>query len=337
MHNRLTFSAPKSVVVTFTKKRNNLLPKALKLYDTPLKVVQEVTYLGLKLHHKLNWKPHIQNKIKNAKKHLMCIRNGFGSTWGPPPHINLWLYTGVVRPALTYGAVVWAHSTRSAFMQKELKRVQRLGLIMIAPIRPSTSTCGLELITGVPPLDLLVQEIAFLTFARLNLQPSGWSGFKKNKEGHIKWLQSQMKGLPPKELQERCVIPNTHHKFDTFIGDGSDDTNIPGVHIYTDGSKNSKTGAAFVAFDEASGSEPNWQCQTYLGGEATVIQAEVFAIQGAANYAATLEHDTVTVFSHSQSAIKAVSGHLAHPRTIFNAVKALNKLGQNKDPVDRRA
>ena len=265
---QLTFSAQKSVAVVFTKKKDNVLPRALKLYDTPLKVVKEVNYLGVKLHHKLKWKPHVQEKITRAKKHLMSIRNGIGSTWGPPPHINLWLYTGVVRPAITYGTVVWAHSTKSASMQRVLQRVQRLGLIMIAPMRQSTPTAGLELLTGVPPLDLQIQEIAIQTSTRLNLQPSGWSGVNKRSksEGHIKWLQSQMEGLPPKEMQDRCVIPITHHKFTTFIGDGSDDITIPGARIYTDGSKSSCTGAAFIAFDEFSGDNPIWQGKTFLWG-----------------------------------------------------------------------
>merc|ERR1711884_622871 len=73
-----------------------------------------------------------------------------------------------------------------------------------------------------------------------------------------------------------------------------------------------------------------WQGRSYLG-EATVFQAEVFALQGAANYAADSDHDTVTIFSDSQSAIWAISGHLTRSRTVFNAIKALNKLGRNKN------
>ena len=111
----------------------------------------------------------------------MSIRKGFGSTWGPPPHINLWLYTGIVRPALTYGAAVWAHATKFVHVQTDLQRVQRLGLVKIAPMRASTPTMGLEELTGLPPLDLQIQEIAIQTSTRLNLQPSGWIGAK----GHI--------------------------------------------------------------------------------------------------------------------------------------------------------
>ena len=322
--NQLTFSSKKSVAMIFTRKKGVTLSDPLKLYGAPLEVVKEVKYLGVKLHHKLNWRPHIREKIKRAKMHLMSIRKGFGSTWGPPPHINLWLYTGIVRPALTYGAAVWAHATKFAHVQTDLQRVQRLGLVMIAPMRASTPTMGLEVLTGLPPLDLQIQEIAIQTSNRLNLQPSGWIGAK----GHIKWLQNQMVGLPPMELQDRCVIPITHHKFETYIGDGSDDPTIPGLRIYTDGSKSSKTGAAFVAFNEHT-SDPTGDANVFLG-EATVFQAEVFAIEGAANYAANSDCDQITIFSDSQSGILAVLSHLARSRTVFNAVKALNKLGKNK-------
>ena len=43
---------------------------------------------------------------------------------------------------------------------------------------------------------------------------------------------------------------NTHHNFNTIIDDGEDDPNFPGLRIYTDGSKSSKTGAALAIFDE---------------------------------------------------------------------------------------
>ena len=250
--NQLKFSARKSVSVVFTRKKGISLENPLKLYDTPLEDVKEVTHLGVKLNHKLNWRHHINNKITKAKRQLMCMRQGIGGTWGPPPNMNLWLYTGIIRPALTYGASVWAKCTQSASTQMALQRVQRLGLVMIAPMRPSTPTTGIEVLTGVPPLDLHIQEIAVQTSTRLNLKPSGWSGvFKNHKtQGHIKWLQSQMDGLPPRELHDRCVIPITHHNFNTIIDDGEDDPNLPGLRIYTDGSKSSKTGAALKIFDE---------------------------------------------------------------------------------------
>ena len=143
------------------------------------------------------------------------------------------------------------------------------------------------------------------------------------------WLHSQMEGLPSRELQDRCVIPITHHNYETIIDDGSDDPSVPGLRIYTDGSGGAKTGAAFAAFDEGS-SEHKYHGKVFLG-EATVFQAEVFALEGAANYAATQNCNSVTIFSDSQSGVHAISGHLARSRTVFNAIKALNRLGSIKE------
>ena len=80
---------------------------------------------------------------------------------------------------------------------------------------------------------------------------------------------------------------------------------------------------------ESISREHMFQGKVFLG-EATVFQAEVFALEGAANYAATLNHNRVTIFSDSQSGIGAISGHLARSRTVFNTIKALNRVGANK-------
>ena len=110
----------------------------------------------------------------------------------------------------------------------------------------------------------------------------------------------------------------------------SDDTSLSGLRIYTDGYICSKTGAAYVVFEEGViEGDPLSQGKAFLG-EATVFQAEVFALERAAHYAANLPHNEVTILSDCQSAIYAVSGHLAQSRTVFNAIKALNKLGSTK-------
>jgi hypothetical protein len=44
---------------------------------------------------KLSWKPHIENKIKKAKRTLMAIRPTIGKSWGPSPMCARWSWTGV--------------------------------------------------------------------------------------------------------------------------------------------------------------------------------------------------------------------------------------------------
>jgi hypothetical protein len=51
---------------------------------------------------------HIDNEIKQAKKYLMMIQKGVGTTWVPTPSVILWLYTGIIRPFVTWcSSLLW--------------------------------------------------------------------------------------------------------------------------------------------------------------------------------------------------------------------------------------
>jgi hypothetical protein len=52
------------------------------------------------------------------------LRKGIGTTWGPTRAITLWMYTGIVRPALTYGADVWAKKACTAGNAHKLKKIK---------------------------------------------------------------------------------------------------------------------------------------------------------------------------------------------------------------------
>jgi hypothetical protein len=120
--------------------------------------------------------PHIYYKIKKAKKYLMMLHNGIGANWGPTLAITLWLFTGIIRPFLSYGSVVWARKTSLARVIKKVTKLQRLVLVLVAPVRQHTPTAGLEVVYGLQPLELYIQYLASSTYGRLNLKPTGWGG-----------------------------------------------------------------------------------------------------------------------------------------------------------------
>jgi hypothetical protein len=176
----LTFFIAKTKAVIFSRHKNPpTLPTPLLMNGIEVEVVEEFKYLGLILGSHLEWTSHITHKIKQAKKHFMMFRKGIGTTWGPSPAITLWMYTGIVRPALTYGAVVWAKKACTAGNAHKLKKIQRLGMLMIAPMRRRTPTEGLEVILNVPPLELIIQHLAINSYNHLNLKPRYWSGKKR--------------------------------------------------------------------------------------------------------------------------------------------------------------
>jgi hypothetical protein len=122
-------------------------------------LVKTAKYLGVTLADKLSWRPHIENKIKKAKRTMMAIRSVIGKSWGPSPECAKWSWTGVIQPALSYGAIVWSRTASQSWAKKKLQIVQRMALSHISHVRPSTPSAALDMY-GVPPLDLFIQNCA---------------------------------------------------------------------------------------------------------------------------------------------------------------------------------
>jgi ribonuclease HI/retron-type reverse transcriptase len=323
----LRFSASKTTAVIFSEYESQL-SAPLTLGTDVVKVANQATYLGVLFDYRLSWEPHIAKKVLAAKRHLMLLRGIAGPTWGPPPHICRWLYTCVVRPALTYGAIVWAKSTQSKGIQNQLKKAQRLGLVMIAPIRQNTPTAGLEMIAHVVPLHIRIQELAVSTYSRLGRPPDGWSGKIRTRLGHLLWLDKKSKTFVHHTLQDRCVEHVWDRHFSASIGDGSDELNLRGIRGYTDGSVMYAGGSGIALYRH--GVEEPILTDSQFVGSATVFQAELNAIKMACNACMALPDIRVTLFCDSQAAILAIHNTTIQSRTVLNAVKALNALGDRK-------
>jgi hypothetical protein len=169
------FSVEKTVVILFTNKRSSSyqMPKGLKIYGQEIPFSKTSKYLEVTLDNKLSWRPHIENKIKKAKRTLMAIRLVIGKSWGPSPECAKWSWTGVIRPALTYGAIVWPRSAYQSWAKIKLQRLQRMAPSQIAHTRPSTPSAALEIMYGVPPLDLCIQSCAQNAAIQVKPTPPG--------------------------------------------------------------------------------------------------------------------------------------------------------------------
>ena len=92
-----------------------------------------------------------------------------------------WAYTGMVRPMLSYGALVWAHETNQQHIKDCLQKVNRLAINTFCVVARSTPTRALEIILDVMPLHLFCRSVATATFFRIrpNLE-FGWPGKYSN-------------------------------------------------------------------------------------------------------------------------------------------------------------
>jgi hypothetical protein len=234
----LQFSPAKTKALIFSRKRTKTnLPEPLQMSGVEVELVEEFKYLGIIMDSLLSWTPHINYIAKKAKRHLMMLHRGLGTTWGPTTAITLWLYTGIVQPAMTYGCTVWAGQANKAMAMFKLIKVQRLALILVAPMRQLTPTAGLEMILGVPPMELYIKFLATTTYNRLNLKPHLWSGNHGDQKGHITWLKERALTLPHTALINRCVCHELNRRYAINIAEGKDvPHNLGSILCYTDGS-----------------------------------------------------------------------------------------------------
>ena len=81
---------------------------------------------------------------------LMQCKRAVGPTWGMTPKTCRWIYTTVVRPVLSYAAVVWVNELNTQLNTNLLERAQRLALNIMTGAMPGTSSLNLNKITDTP-------------------------------------------------------------------------------------------------------------------------------------------------------------------------------------------
>ena len=106
----LELSPTKSLVVLFIKGKlaNINFPGKLRVNSEEIEYSHEARYLGVQLNRKLNFRAHIDLKMKKARQNIMRLQSSMGKLWGPNPYLTRWAYLCAVSPALTFGHFVWA-------------------------------------------------------------------------------------------------------------------------------------------------------------------------------------------------------------------------------------
>ena len=163
----LKFSPEKSKVVIFTRKKKFDKPPKLILNGNPIKYSGSFKLLGCFLDSKLSFKMHLKEKIKAGKRALgkmvrVCSQGG----WGLKPWAVNYYYKAIIRPALTFGSIIWAQVVRHKWAQDALRSYQRLALKHMGPCRRSTPTLALEMFTYTRPLELELRKTAAEAFLR---------------------------------------------------------------------------------------------------------------------------------------------------------------------------
>jgi hypothetical protein len=68
-----------------------------------------------------------------------------------------WLYVAVVRLTISFASLVWWPGCQTASAKKKLSKVQRLACLRITGVIRTTPTGAMEVLIGLPLLDLVIQ------------------------------------------------------------------------------------------------------------------------------------------------------------------------------------
>ena len=79
-----------------------------------------------------------------------------------------WIYTGVIRPKLTYGCIIWGPKANTKVIKQKLKSLNRLAALLVCKITRTTPQMALEIIFNIEPLDIVhILRMGMTAYKRL--------------------------------------------------------------------------------------------------------------------------------------------------------------------------
>lgn len=321
----LSVNPTKTELVMFTQKRALGPYRLPRLFNTELQLSSEVKYLGVILDSKLNWSNHLDYKLNRACITFWQCRKMIGKKWGLSPKIILWLYSAVIRPMITYGAVVWWTRTKLVTAVNKLQHMQRLACMATTGCMRTTPTAALEAILGLPPLHLFIQQEATMAAVRLKALDL-WG---KRVTQHTALLEELNNELPiTKAINDRVpkqFIFDKKYRIQLHEDHRCEGLCPTELRIFTDGSKTG-TGTGAGIFSE----DLNIHIATPLGAHNTVFQAECMGISLAASAVLSREvkDHSIRILSDSMAVLQALNSHTVNSGLILECHQRLNQVGR---------
>jgi len=153
----LSLAVNKTEAVLFTNRYKYANPE-ITLNGQTLELKQQMKYLGMVIEKRLLFKAHIRDASAKAEK----TANQLGRLMpniGGPKQLRRKLYVAVTQPVLFYGAPSWADTLECVTGNvAEINRVQRKVLLRSICAYRTVSGTAANILSGVPPADLLAIE-----------------------------------------------------------------------------------------------------------------------------------------------------------------------------------
>jgi ribonuclease HI len=235
--------------------------------------------------------------------------------------------------------------TRTKDFQNKAKRLQRLALRDIGPIRIHSPTSGIEIFTNTMPLDIYIKGEFIAAHNRIKNVITTIAGTTDTISSHYAWAR---------KLRDESGLNNIPSDFTTSYFHGHkkytcckneyivlNETRPNKLQIFTDGSRignkdKGLAGCGFVVYGTNPDSQENnskilHEQSTYLGSMATVFQAEIYAIGQATlhiinNPTLIREIEQIDIITDSKSALFALDAMSTNSKLVKDCMTTLERL-----------
>lgn len=144
----------KSKALFLSKRLHNPLHQ-VRMFGVPLEWTNKARYLGVTLDRRLTWRPHIEERVRVANGAVGSLLPLLHRRSKLSTENKLRIYNAIIKPILTYAAVIWATAAPSHlhFMQRVQNKILRM--TVAAPWFVRNATIHDDL--GVPSICETVQ------------------------------------------------------------------------------------------------------------------------------------------------------------------------------------
>ncbi|XP_063390420.1 uncharacterized protein LOC134676066 [Cydia fagiglandana] len=235
----------------------------------------------------------------------------------------------VVRPIVTYASAVWCNKTNQKTAIDTLNSLQRTACLTATGAFSSTPGAALDALLDIIPLHLQVQKEAKQCVYRIcTLNRPKW---RSQALANLKaWVfANRTLSMPTDDTHTECHLTKLYTveipprdkwiNNQMYVEEGS--------HVwYTDGSKKGNDVGCGIY-----GERPKLRASVSMGTQASIFQAEVFAINKCAeiNLDRNLRHQHIYINSDSQAALLALESLESNSKLVQNCKTNLNALANS--------
>ena len=338
--NGLQISEVKTQVILWTRNFRLKYPKHIKINNINIALQESAKYLGITIDKYLNWNEHIDKTVEKCIKCIFAAKKAIVKKLGLSPANIRWLYTIVVIPKLTYGAVAWGFGMSERNI-KQLNRIQHLIATLITNAQKSTAQEVLDIILDLDPIDRFIEKTALLRATCIRAE-NHWIKDNPinrtkltNMEKISKELQNILGYIYHLKIDKTRPALNLDNLFTCKIIDNASEfktTTESTLDIYTDGSKDTKNNTGFGFFITETKTEQEIISKSEsLKEYITVFQAEAIALIEATKYILKKgpSKENIHFYTDSQALIKTLESKKNDKPIIANCLNLLNSLAKH--------